>query len=42
MASINMESIMAKAQAHMGSNAGQAKVNNMVTKVMLGSITLMF
>ena len=31
---------MAKAQAHMGSNAGQAKVNNMVTKVMLGSITL--
>lgn len=40
MASINMESIMAKAQANMGSNAGQAKVNNMVTKVMLGSITL--
>ena len=40
MAAINMDSILAKAEAHMGGKAGQAKVNNMVTKVMLGSITL--
>ena len=40
MASINMGSILAKAQAHMGSGAGQAKVNSTVAKVMLGTITL--
>lgn len=40
MSSINMGSILAKAQAHMGSNAGQAKVNTTVEKVMLGRITL--
>ena len=40
MASINMGSILAKAQAHMGSGTGQAKVNSTVAKVMLGTITL--
>lgn len=40
MASINMDSILAKAQAHMGSSAGQSKVNTVVSKVMLGNIRL--
>lgn len=40
MASINMESILAKAKAHMGSNVGQSKVDNVVNKVMLGNIRL--
>lgn len=40
MASINMESILAKAKAHMGSNAGQSKVDNVVSKVMLGNIRM--
>lgn len=40
MASINMESILAKAKAHMGSSAGQSKVDNVVSKVMLGNIRL--
>lgn len=40
MASINMDSILAKAKAHMGSSAGQSKVNTVVSKVMLGNIRL--
>lgn len=40
MASINMDSILAKAKAHMGSSAGQSKVNTVVNKVMLGNIRL--
>lgn len=39
MASINMDSILAKAKAHMES-AGQSKVNTVVSKVMLGNIRL--
>lgn len=35
-----MESILAKAKSHMGSNSGQNKVNNVVQKVMLGNIRL--
>lgn len=40
MASINMNSILAKSKAHMGSASGQAKVDDIVNKVMLGSIRL--
>lgn len=40
MSSIDMSSILSKTQSYMGSSTGQAKINNMVTKVMLGSITL--
>lgn len=40
MTSINMDSILAKAKAHMGSSAGQSKVNTVVSKVMLGNIRL--
>lgn len=40
MASINMDSILAKAKAHMGGSDGQNKVNNVVSKVMLGNILL--
>lgn len=40
MASINMESILAKAKAHMGSSSGQHKIDNVVSKVMLGNIRL--
>lgn len=40
MASINIESILTKAKAHMKSNAGQCKINNIVNKVMCGKIRL--
>lgn len=40
MASINMKSILAKAQSHMESKVGQSKVDNVISKVMLGNIRL--
>lgn len=40
MAYINMESILAKAKAHMKSNVGQSKVDSVVSKIMLGNIRL--
>lgn len=40
MASINMDSILAKAKAHMGSSTGQNKIDNVISKVMLGNIRL--
>lgn len=40
MASINMDAILAKAKAHMGSKDGKNKVNTVVNKLMLGNIRL--
>lgn len=40
MASVNMNSILAKAKVYMKSKAGQGKVNTMMSKVMLGNIRL--
>lgn len=40
MSVINMDSILSKAKTHMNSSTGQTKVNNIVSKVMLGKIRL--
>lgn len=40
MASVNMESILAKARGYMGGKAGKSKVDTIVNKVMLGNIRL--
>lgn len=40
MAAINMNSILAKAKAHMGSSAGKSKVDNIVKGVMIGNLKL--
>lgn len=40
MTVVNMDSIIAKTKSHMNGSSGNAKINNVVSKIMLGQLTL--